>query len=195
MTDDPDKPKKPLTAEDQQVWDDYAGDMVEKSPEDISVEDFEALLEAHDQEEEQTPVKKTKFEEEARKPDRSNGLKTDQPAQIDRRTLEKLKKGQIKIEARLDLHGMRQAEAHEALKNFMNHCTHKKLRCVLVITGKGKPRLATDSIIEPEQGVLKQKLPEWLGAANFKKDILTVIPSHKKHGGSGAFYVYLKKNR
>ena len=193
MSDEKDKKNKPLSQFDQQVWDKYAKELTPVVPDDVVEEDFEALLEAHDKEPEADIPPKTKLIEPVK-----TALKkpmSDQPAQIDRRTSDKLRKGQIAIEARLDLHGMRQVEAHEALNQFMNNCIKKNLRCLLVITGKGKSRVSTDQIIEPEKGVLKQKLPEWLHDANFKKNILKVVPAHKKDGGSGAFYIYLKKNR
>ena len=190
-----DKKNNQLSVEDQKIWDKYAEELSGQTAKDTETEDFEALLETHGQEQESEAIEETKAATPTEKSNMAAPSQADHPAQIDRRTLEKLRKGQINIEAKLDLHGMRQTEAYDALSRFIAVSIQQKLRCVLIITGKGKSRVSTTSIIEPEKGVLKQKLPQWLEDTKFKKDVLTIMPAHIKHGGSGAFYVYLKKVR
>lgn len=195
MSREKDKKNKPLSAKDQQVWDKYAEELSAKTPDNGEIDDFEALLEAHEHEPEVDSPKPAKISPEIEKSTNSSASSHSQSDQIDRRTLEKLRKGQMTIDARLDLHGMRQTEAYDALNRFMVLSVQQRLRCVLIITGKGKPRVSTSAIIEPENGVLKKMLPQWLEDTKFKKNILTILPADKKHGGSGAFYIYLKKVR
>ncbi len=111
-------------------------------------------------------------------------MKVSDAPQLNRRDYERLRKGQMTIDATIDLHGMWQEQAHNALIDFIGQSKQQKRRCLLVITGKGK-------ISSPS--ILKQKLPEWLQDGRVAADILKVTSAQPKHGGSGAFYVYLKK--
>ena len=109
---------------------------------------------------------------------------TVQEPQLNKRDYERLRKGQIEIEARIDLHGMRQEQAMIALEQFILNAALQKMRCVLVITGKG-------SISSPS--ILRQNLPEWLQRESLRPYVLKWTQAHAKDGGSGAFYVYLKR--
>jgi DNA-nicking Smr family endonuclease len=102
--------------------------------------------------------------------------------ELDRRTAEKLRKGQMPIEARLDLHGLTQAKAHVALNEFILSASRAGRRCVLVITGKGA-------------GVLQTRVPEWLEEPALRPLILRSLPAQRRHGGAGALYVYLRRDR
>ena len=176
-----------LSKKDQALWDAYMG-----APEKEE-ESFEKLL---NQEAVKPRVaKKKKLSPRQEKTSDKNIAPAPKNTQMDRRTEEKLRKGQISIEATLDLHGMVQREAYPALENFMTRAVQRKLRCVLVITGKGKSKLATDNIIEPEQGVLKKNVPHWLKSSSINTHILKIVPAHVKHGGSGALYIYLRRQR
>lgn len=112
---------------------------------------------------------------------------------LDRRTEEKFRKGQIKIAARLDLHGLRQHEAQQALERFILEAYASGKRCVLVITGKGKAK--ADGDFWAEDGVLKQNVPLWLEQAALAGCILKTAPARPQHGGSGALYVLLRRQR
>ena len=107
-------------------------------------------------------------------------------AQLNRRDMERLRKGQMEIEASLDLHGMRQEQAHHALKQFILTAITRQMRCVLVVTGKG-------SLSNPS--VLRQNLPIWLQEKDMSPHVLKTTQAQPKDGGSGAFYIYLKKQR
>lgn len=109
----------------------------------------------------------------------------DRSLTIDKSTLAKLKRGDIVIDARIDLHGMTQAHAHEALDHFVDRGAARGARLLLVITGKG---MGGD-------GVLRQMLPRWLRAGPHAARILRIEPAHVRHGGGGAWYVYLRKRR
>lgn len=89
------------------------------------------------------------------------------------------------IEAVLDLHGHGQAEARETLISFLHRAYGQGVRCVLVITGKGKGGT----------GVLRGRLPEWVDEPPLNAIVLTCAPSRQAHGGSGAFYVLLRRDR
>lgn len=113
--------------------------------------------------------------------------------EIDASRERKLRRGTIDIEATLDLHGKSQQQAYQDLKEFITKCHIKKLRCLLIITGKG--RFSTDNGKEQKnKGILRQKLPIWLEETHFNDLVLKVNEAHVKHGGSGAFYVLLRKN-
>lgn len=105
---------------------------------------------------------------------------------LDKATAKRLRRGQVKIEARIDLHGMTQDEARPALENFIESCWYRGLREVLVITGKGTR--ADGSI-----GVLRQRVPEWLNHAPNRARVTAFTYAAPKDGGEGALYVRLKK--
>jgi len=118
--------------------------------------------------------------------------------EMDKRTEQRLRRGQIYIEDRLDLHGLRQQEAKTILIDFISKNYQRGRRCVLVITGKGGPKTQNDrSSIESgiQTGVLKKMTPEWLEAPEIKGYILRSVEALPKDGGSGALYVYLRKNK
>ncbi len=118
-----------------------------------------------------------KAEPKARKSSGGTGL--------DRRSDERLRRGQMAIEAQLDLHGLNQVAAYEALQSFIHRSYASGLRCVLVITGKGRTG----------PGVLRQRLPEWLAEDGVSGLILKTHSAQPKHGGGGAFYVLLRRHR
>jgi DNA-nicking Smr family endonuclease len=119
-------------------------------------------------------------------PPRSIAL--DHFAGIDRANAERLKRGQHKVEARLDLHGMTQDEAHRALLGFIRAARASGKRCVLVITGRG--RLGGPS----GDGVLRSAVPRWLDEADFRPHLLAIATARPRDGGAGALYVMLRRN-
>lgn len=119
---------------------------------------------------------------------------------LDRRTQERLLAGKLPIDGRLDLHGMTQTQAQRALAFFMAESLAAGRRTVLVITGKGRGgALASETAPEdwfaPQPGVLRQNMPRWLEAPDIKPHILKIVPAQPKHGGAGAFYIYLRRAR
>src|SRR5262249_9529868 len=84
-------------------------------------------------------------------------------APLDRQTSRQLKKGRLEVEARLDLHGLRQRDAHAQLKRFLKTAQARGLKHVLVITGKGADQAVSRSFYEEEErGVLRNAVPHWL---------------------------------
>lgn len=109
-------------------------------------------------------------------------------AGVDKRTAQRLGRGQLAIEARLDLHGLTQDEAHARLAGFIRRSVAAGKRCVLIITGKGfKPT--------GETGVLRQAVPRWLNEASLRRDIVALRHAQPKDGGEGALYVLLRRDR
>jgi DNA-nicking Smr family endonuclease len=106
----------------------------------------------------------------------------------------KMTRGKLAPEARIDLHGMTLNEAHPALTGFILSAWTRGLRLVLVITGKGKQR-DEGGPIPVRFGVLKNQVPNWLHMAPLKPLVLQIDEAHLKHGGTGAYYVYLRRNR
>ncbi|MDP8252351.1 Smr/MutS family protein [Pseudochrobactrum saccharolyticum] len=104
---------------------------------------------------------------------------------IDRPTIRKIAKGRVEIQARIDLHGMRQHEAHDLLYGFLSDAWHRGLRFVLVITGKGTS-MGSD-------GVLKQAVPHWFSTPLFRLYVSAYEDAVRHHGGQGALYVRLRK--
>ena len=105
----------------------------------------------------------------------------------------KLQRGHVEIEGTIDLHGMRQAEAHAALSRFIHARVARGDRTVLVITGKGLKKLDRDAAVIIEAGVLRSMLPVWLSDSSLAPMIAGWEPAAQGHGGEGAFYVRLRR--
>ncbi len=116
------------------------------------------------------------------------------PLNMDNKSFGKMKRGKLKPEARIDLHGMTLAEAHPELVAFILGSQAVGRRLVLVITGKGKDR-DDGGPIPTRHGVLRHQVPQWLALQPLSQAILQVTPAHLKHGGHGAYYVYLRRGR
>lgn len=111
---------------------------------------------------------------------------------MDTRKHRNLKRGKLRPDAKIDLHGMTQAQAHPALVGFIQRSFADGKRLVLVITGKGKDR-DDGGPIPVRHGVLRHQVPHWLTAANLRPMVIQVMQAHPRHGGSGAYYVYLRR--
>jgi DNA-nicking Smr family endonuclease len=122
----------------------------------------------------------------------------DRPSQtspnMDRRNFQRLLKGQLDIDSTLDLHGMTAEQARAQLHIYIQSAHHLGHRLLLIITGKGNKK-TVDEFNRPRSGVLKTGVPEWLKTGPHSHHILQVTQAHMKHGGGGAFYVYLRRKR
>ncbi|MGI8725423.1 MAG: Smr/MutS family protein [Methyloceanibacter sp.] len=114
---------------------------------------------------------------------------------LDRITARKLETGRVAVEARLDLHGMRQREAHAALRRFLKSAQAQGYRNVLVITGKGTREEAKSFYEEDERGVLRQAVPQWLSGAEFADLVISYAQAPRRLGGEGALYVRVRRGR
>ena len=117
-------------------------------------------------------------------------------APLDRQTSRQLDKGRLEVEARLDLHGMRQRDAHAQLRRFLKTAQARRLKHVLVITGKGAEQEASKSFYEEdERGVLRNAVPHWLSEPEFAALVVSFSPAPRRLGGDGALYVRLRRTR
>ncbi|MEI4485415.1 Smr/MutS family protein [Frigidibacter sp. MR17.14] len=117
-----------------------------------------------------------------------------QPVQMDAGQHRKMVRGRLAPEARIDLHGMTLSEAHPELIRFILNAHADGLRLVLVITGKGKFR-DEPGPIPRRVGALRHQVPQWLQMMPLGAVVLQVSGAHLKHGGEGAYYVYLRRTR
>jgi DNA-nicking Smr family endonuclease len=106
-------------------------------------------------------------------------------APLDRKTRSRIARGTRDIDARIDLHGHTQAEAHDALVRFLRRARDKGASVVLVITGKGTRG----------DGVLKRQVPMWLSLPEFRDLVVGFDDAAISHGGEGALYVRVRKKR
>lgn len=114
------------------------------------------------------------------------------PLRMDAGTHARMQRGKLAPEARIDLHGLTLAEAHPELIQFILSAWSAGLRLVLVITGKGKRREDAGPI--PQRvGALRHQVPQWLRLSPLGPAVLQIAEAHLKHGGSGAYYVYLRR--
>ena len=120
-----------------------------------------------------SPTAKTPLPVDLREGDRAG---------LDGRTQRRLFRGDVPIDRRLDLHGHTAARAEVKLQTFIEDAAYAGCRCVLVITGKGA-------------GVLKSHVPGWLKRAPLSGLVLALAQARPADGGSGAFYVLLRRRR
>jgi DNA-nicking Smr family endonuclease len=113
---------------------------------------------------------------------------------IDRKNARRFKQGKMNIDARIDLHGMTQTQAHQALHDFILHNYHEQNRNLLIVTGKGNsnPRKHWN---DPKSGILKEMVPKWLNESDIRPIILSFSYATQRDGGQGALYVLLKRKR
>jgi DNA-nicking Smr family endonuclease len=115
---------------------------------------------------------------------------------IERRKARRIARGHVEIDARLDLHGLRQADAERRLRTFLLRARAEGLRTVLVITGKGSERDTDEhrtTLDHGARGVLRRSVPLWLEAPELRDCVAGIAPAHVRHGGSGALYIHLRK--
>lgn len=116
------------------------------------------------------------------------------PGGVNGATEDRLRRGVMEPDARIDLHGMTQTAAHRTLFGWLTAAHARGHRLVLVVTGKGNPKNDDNaSWMMSEHGVLKQMVPRWLNEAELAALIAYSRPAHARHGGEGALYVYLRK--
>lgn len=113
---------------------------------------------------------------------------------MDQRKFMRMKRGKTAPDVRIDLHGKTSEEGRAALVSFLFGAHREGHRTVLVITGKGRERNDAGPIPQ-RPGILRQQLPQWVSSAPLDQIVLQCTEAHPRHGGSGAFYVYLARRR
>jgi DNA-nicking Smr family endonuclease len=123
-------------------------------------------------------------------------------AAFDRRTEQKLQRGKLEIDARIDLHGSGLEVARVRLHDFIVRQRFSGARLVLVITGKGASPFTGHTLHGREhyhaperEGKLRRHVPGWLAEPEFRYHVVGFQPAHPRHGGGGALYVRLRRNR
>jgi DNA-nicking Smr family endonuclease len=114
-------------------------------------------------------------------------------APFDRRLKQRVARGRDAIDARIDLHGQTQSEAHAGLLRFLRRAQADGARIVLVVTGKGAGKDRRDA--RSERGVLRRQVPMWLALPEFRPFIVGFEEAHVSHGGQGALYLRLRRAR
>lgn len=113
-----------------------------------------------------------------------------QPLRMDHKVHRRMAQGKLSPESRLDLHGLTLAAAHPELIGFILSCHTKGRRLVLVITGKGR---GDHGPLPTRPGALRHQVPHWLHTPPLAAVVQQVTPAHYRHGGEGAYYVYLRR--
>lgn len=168
--------RKKLSAEDQALWDWVVRDVAPVSGRKSAVPAHETPVRAS----KTAPVKQSPKAAEPQKTTKNQGVQ----GKIDRRTGRKLGRGDLPIDARIDLHGRTQTEAHSALIRFITSARARGVRVALVITGKGTGG----------DGVLRRAVPLWLESGDLAPHVLQYAQARPNHGGAGALYVLLRKS-
>jgi DNA-nicking Smr family endonuclease len=114
-------------------------------------------------------------------------------APIDRHERRRLARGTRSIDSRIDLHGLRQSEAHQVLRGFLAEAQRRNFSIVLVITGKGAE--GPPGLMGEERGVLRRVVPQWLRLPDLRPLVAGFEEAHAGHGGAGALYVRLRRAR
>lgn len=112
-------------------------------------------------------------------------------AGIEKRMTRQVSRGQVALDARIDLHGMRQAEAHSALIGFIHRAHRSGAKLVLVITGKG----GDEEGFGIGRGVLRRLVPHWLADPVLRREVIGFETAARGHGGEGALYVRIRRRR
>ena len=115
-------------------------------------------------------------------------------APIEARLKKKLSRGQMRVDAALDLHGLRQDQAHHILIDFLNQSYHSGYRIILIVTGKGSK--TRDSEYDPlrSKGILRYMVPQWLREPSLRAIVMGFEEAAPAHGGYGALYVRLRRS-
>ena len=118
-------------------------------------------------------------------------------APLGRRLKQRVARGREPIDARLDLHGMTQQEAHAALLRFLHRAQASGAKTALVVTGKGLRKSSSDAEHDAGRrpGVLKRQVPMWLALPEFRPLVVGFDDAHVGHGGEGALYVRLRRGK
>ena len=112
----------------------------------------------------------------------------------DPRIERQVRRGRREIDAVFDLHGHTQSSARAALHGFLLEARARRYACVLIITGKGVRRaLSEDPGQSLRGGVLRERFQDWMREDAFRQHVIRVGAAHERHGGGGAFYVFLKR--
>ena len=171
---------RPLSAEEERLWRRVASTVATKRPLDPApvIDDVAPA-----------PIAKRATAAPLTKPKPTPLILNPAPIPANRGGEKRVRRGRVDLAAALDLHGYTAPHARRVVERFLLAQFESGARAALIVTGKG--RRSQDG--EIEAGVLKRSLPEWLGAPALREIVSGYSPAHAKHGGGGAFYVFLRR--
>jgi len=183
--------RRSLSDEERALWTGFARTITPLHPSrqraEVSEPTHSAKLSAksHGKAQKSTPVRSRAAAPHQTQPEK----KAPPLSPLGRRFKQRVARGHEPIDARLDLHGLTQTQAHAALLRFLRRAQSDGVRMVLVVTGKGTIKGG-----EPhERGVLKRQVPLWLALPEFRSLVIGFEDAHIGHGGAGALYVRLRR--
>ena len=183
--------KGTLSPEDRELWGKVAKTLTPLHP-DRAMElkaDLEKIVAAEPAE----PAKRPKTATAIKSPANAKAPPAPLPLhQLEHRYRRKLVRGVRAIDARIDLHGLTQHQAHDRLRGFLHQAQARSHKIVLVITGKGS---GDAHAYMDERGVLRRMVPQWLSMPDMRSVVLGYEEAHANHGGAGALYVRIRKRR
>jgi DNA-nicking Smr family endonuclease len=179
--------KRALSEEERALWEGVAKEIkpLRRKPRAGKTEAVSAEAETTAAEKPETPPKSLP----TAKIPRATKPITPPLAPLGRRERAHLSRGRKEIDARIDLHGMTQTRAHRELFGFLQRAHSRGLTFVLVITGKGRAG------VDPERGVLRRQVPQWLSLPEFRSLVVGFEEAHIGHGGEGALYVRIRRSK
>ena len=125
------------------------------------------------------------------------GREISPPLSIDHNWQQKLRRGRVPVEGKIDLHGMTQDRAYRALTTYIHRARAAGKRVILVVTGKGGPKKDLSSLslreFESRRGILRDQVPNWLSSGELRQSVVSFFSANREHGGEGALYVILKR--
>lgn len=183
--------KGALSPEDREIWGKVAKTLTPLRPEqarDLETELAKAI--------ETAPTKSAK-QPKTETAIKAPGLSWKPPAppplhQLEHRYRRKIVRGVKAIDARIDLHGLKQHQAHDRLIGFLYQAQARQHKVVLVITGKGS---GPERAYMDERGILRRMVPQWLAMPDMRSVVVGYEEAHASHGGSGALYVRIRRKR
>lgn len=195
--------RRPLTAEDRELWDRVRASTQAMERSDLEVERFDVDVSLPAPAPRNLrkaksvilgkPVGRSRTPAHSLAPAIHDHIRQ-APVQMDQKSFGKLKRGKLRPEGKIDLHGMTLDRAHPVLTGFVMNAHAQGKRLILVVTGKGKMR-DEGGPIPVRHGVLRHQVPQWLGMQPMKAVVLQIAQAHVSHGGGGAYYVYLRRHR
>jgi DNA-nicking Smr family endonuclease len=181
------RPRRQLSEDEQRLWSSFTRAIAPLKRRRRKTQQRDAIELAPGK---PAPLAPVRARPEAATAHRSAAKPSPSLAPIERREKQRLARGVSPIDARIDLHGRSQADAHAALLGFLRRAQADGARFVLVITGKGG-----GSNLSSGRGVLKRQVPLWLTLPEFRLYVVAAEAAHAAHGGEGALYVRLRRSR
>lgn len=173
----------PLNNEDEDFWAQFTKD-IKKTEQPLLIEKAPPEL---------PPIRNSINPSEVYSGNKLDELAIGTLKDIDRNTAQKFRRGEFRIERRLDLHGYTEDAAWNAVENFVKNAYIENLRCILIVTGKGLSHPEDD--IFTKHGIIREKVPQWLNSPQLRPLILSISYAQIKDGGEGALYVLLRRKR